>query len=412
MSAFSLASLGAWLLVVASAALLRGRLFAMFAAVFVGMYTLVATAIAPIWQAALVWPAFLGLHATVYLHVLLLARPRMRPLLYRALVSIPASFFMAGTMLSLPWAVAFRLGFQPWLPWLPYVLALIGLWQSLTHRWSEVHVFIDEAEVPGLLRHGTAGERVERPLRIVQISDPHLGPFMSVERLQAICARAVAAEPDLVLLTGDFLTMESQGDAVHLRRALAPLHPLLGRTFACRGNHDLEAPQIVAEALRDNGIRLLIDEAAIADTPWGRVEILGFDFVFRERSAHLSRVASQHPRHNGLLRIALLHDPGAFRHVPPGTAELVLAGHTHGGQLGLVSLGGKWTVPRIVDMPDHGLWARGRERLYVHRGTGHYGFPLRLGVPAEESLIHIHCKRPTSSEPGSPAAARRATDSA
>jgi predicted MPP superfamily phosphohydrolase len=41
-------------------------------------------------------------------------------------------------------------------------------------------------------------------------------------------------------------------------------------------------------------------------------------------------------------------------------------------------------------LPDHGLWARGRDRLYVHRGTGHYGFPLRLGVPSEESLLRVH----------------------
>jgi predicted MPP superfamily phosphohydrolase len=44
----------------------------------------------------------------------------------------------------------------------------------------------------------------------------------------------------------------------------------------------------------------------------------------------------------------------------------------------------------FVKMPDHGLWARGTDRLYVHRGTGHYGFPLRLGVPSEESLLAVH----------------------
>jgi predicted MPP superfamily phosphohydrolase len=44
----------------------------------------------------------------------------------------------------------------------------------------------------------------------------------------------------------------------------------------------------------------------------------------------------------------------------------------------------------FVKMPDHGLWARGTDRLYVHRGTGHYGFPLRLGVPSEESVLAVH----------------------
>ena len=87
----------------------------------------------------------------------------------------------------------------------------------------------------------------------------------------------------------------------------------------------------------------------------------------------------------------LLHDPGAFVHLPEGEADLVLSGHTHGGQLGLLSLGLPFTLMRLFTRaPDHGFWARGTDRLYVHRGTGHYGFPMRLGVPAEESLLEVH----------------------
>lgn len=393
MSAFTLVSLFAWLVVVANAALQRGRLFAIFATVFVGMYSGSAIAFFPIAQKTPLWPLFLFLHATVYVHLFLLARPRMRPLIYRALISIPGSYFMAGTMLALPWGIIARLGFSPLVPWLPYVLGLIGLWQSLKSPSTDVDIFLDGIDVPGLLRHRGKGDKVQRPLRIAQISDPHLGPFMSVERLRDICARVAAADPDLVLLTGDFLTMESQHTPDHLTRALAPLKPLSGRTFACRGNHDLEAPHIVEQALTVNGIELLIDTSREVGTPWGKVDIVSFDFVFRDRKGHIAGVASRHPRRSDALRIGLLHDPGAFRHVPPGTADLVLSGHTHGGQLGLLSLGGSWTVPRIVDMPDHGLWARGRDRLYVHRGTGHYGFPLRLGVPAEEGLLHVHDRR-------------------
>lgn len=397
MTMFSAVSLLLWLVVIASARLFRGRLFAIFATVIVGIYTLSALAFAPLARDSLAWPLFLVLHGSVYLHLALLARPRMRPWLYRALISIPASTFMAGTVLSLPWGIAARLGFAPWLPWLPYVLALIGLLQSLTHQRSEVHIAIDDTVVDGLNRHAlhqpATHPLARRPLRIVQISDPHLGPFMSVQKLAAICQRAVAADPDLILLTGDFLTMESQSDVAHLRQALAPLRALPGRAFACFGNHDHEAPDLVRQALADNGVCLLIDAATLASTAWGEVEILGFDFAFRDRAAHLSRVSALHPRRPGLLRIALLHDPGAFRHLPDGAADLVFSGHTHGGQLGLLSVGGLWTVPRLVDMPDHGLWARGRDRLYVHRGTGHYGFPLRLGVPAEEGIIHVHFQR-------------------
>ena len=62
--------------------------------------------------------------------------------------------------------------------------------------------------------------------------------------------------------------------------------------------------------------------------------------------------------------------------------------------MGLLTLGLPLTfVSAFTPIPDHGFWARGRNRLYVHRGTGVYGFPLRVGVPAEESLLRVHLQR-------------------
>src|SRR5262249_42511341 len=144
-------------------------------------------------------------------------------------------------------------------------------------------------------------------------------------------------------------------------------------------------------ALADAGATLLVDDATVVETAVGPVQIVGMDFHRGRRAERLAAVCERHPRVPGTLRLVLLHDPGAFRHLPEGEGDLVFSGHTHRGQLGLVSLGLPHTVLRLfVDMPDHGLWARGRDRLYVHRGTGHYGFPLRLGVPAEESLLRVH----------------------
>ena len=71
--------------------------------------------------------------------------------------------------------------------------------------------------------------------------------------------------------------------------------------------------------------------------------------------------------------------------------NLVLSGHTHGGHVGLVSLGAAWTfIGGLSGMPDHGFWSRGTDRLYVHRTSGHYGFPLRVGVPGEEGVMRVH----------------------
>jgi hypothetical protein len=145
-------TLAGWLGVVLVAASLRGRPFATMAGILVGIYSLLALAMAPFLVALPTgMPVFVALHVAVYLNFVALARPRMRPLAYRLLVSWPASFFIAGTLLSLPWALAFALGFHPWAPWLPYALGAVGLLQSLTGREEEIDLVIGGA---GQAAHG------------------------------------------------------------------------------------------------------------------------------------------------------------------------------------------------------------------------------------------------------------------
>jgi predicted MPP superfamily phosphohydrolase len=376
-----------------------GGLYGSLAGIVLGFHSLIAiglaSRIAELVPHGLVlgvpWPV-LWLHAAVYLHFVLLVRPRMRSVPFRALVSIPASFFLAGTLMAFPWAIASAFGFAMPLVAIPYAIALLGLVQSLVSSETEIDLVLSPERIEGLRRHRPKHHREERPLSIVQISDPHLGPFMSVDRLRKICERAVERNPDLVLLTGDFLTMESQSDPRHLDEAFAPLAAMRGRVFACMGNHDHEAPAIVLRACEKHGIRMLIDESVTIETEAGPVQILGIDHHFRDRAERIAAACAKHPRLDDHLRLVLLHDPWAFRHLPEGEGDLVLSGHTHGGQVGLLSLGASWTFLRLFGeaLPDHGLWARGVDRLYVHRGTGHYGFPLRLGVPSEEGLLRIH----------------------
>ncbi|MBM4357768.1 MAG: metallophosphoesterase [Deltaproteobacteria bacterium] len=386
---FPWASLAGTALVALAAHLLRGRIYAVFVSILLGIHSLIATALAP-WVGPLL-PAYAVLHALVYVHLLLLVRPRLRPLAYRMLVSIPASWFAAGVFLAMPWAVAVGLGLRPLALAVPFAAAAFGVVQSLWHRFEERHLAVDTVSVAALGRHRPGDHRVARPLRLAQLTDTHLGPFMSERRLRGIVERAVASNPDLVLLTGDFLTMESHHAREALARAFEPLRALEGRVFACLGNHDHEALETVRGALDDCGARLLVDEAVRIETPAGPVQILGLDHHFRGKSAKIIAACAKHPRDPEAFRLVLLHDPGAFKHLPDGDADLVLSGHTHGGQLGLVTLGLPHTfVSAFTSIPDHGLWALGKNRLYVHRGTCHYGFPVRVGVPGEESLLVVH----------------------
>jgi predicted MPP superfamily phosphohydrolase len=370
--------------VVVLAAFVRSRAYGVFAAIVLMFPTLVGNALREALAPADVLIDYAQIAA--YLHFgALLVRPALRPLWFRTVISIPALWFVAACFLAFPWAIWAAFG-DPIGAWIPFDILLDGVnVDGLARATASVtRNALDRTATP---------TRTDRPLRVVQITDPHLGPFMSIARLRDICRRAVEQDPDLILITGDLMTMESH-DVDVVTAALAPLAGLRGRVFACHGNHDHEARAVVARAYAAWGITLLVDEATLVTTPAGAVQIIGADFVWRGRDEHLDALAKRHPRTAGALRLWLLHDPGAFKHIPPGDADLVLSGHTHGGHVGLVSLGLQGTfLSAVSSMPDHGLWARGTDRLYVHRANGHYGFPIRLGVPAEESVLHIW--RPT-----------------
>lgn len=387
-----------WIALAAFAAALflaarRNRLYAVFALIMLGIPTFVQVALGSE-LGPLAW-VLAYLHLAGVLHFVLLAvRPKMRPAWFRWGVSIPGLYFIGASLPALPWAVVASIDLPPYGWWFPFGLALGGLWQSLRGKEETVPLVLDGADAGALQRWRSppAPSRGE-PLRIVQITDPHLGPFMSVARLRRICERAVARDPDLILITGDLMTMESQ-DVDVVTAALEPLAAARGRVFACHGNHDHEARAVVATAFARHGIELLVDAEAVVRTRGGPVQILGADFVWRGRDVHLAELARRYPRRPEHWRLWLLHDPGAFFHLPAGEGDLVLSGHTHGGQIGLLSLGGRGTVVSATTrVPDHGFWARGRNRLYVHRAQGHYGYPIRLGVPSEQSLLEVHRAR-------------------
>ena len=217
-----------------------------------------------------------------------------------------------------------------------------------------------------------------RPLRIVQIADPHLGPWQSVAQLRRVIDDLLRHDPDLVLLTGDFLTMEGSGTRGALTAALGAAAEGAGprlrrlRQPRSRSRRARRGPRGAHRQRRSHpdgrgGRR--------SRRPPGAVQIVGADYVGKGRREHIQELLQAHPRRADHLRLLLLHDPSIFRHIPPGEVDLTLSGHTHGGQLGLVSFGLDWTVLSRTGWPDHGLFGHGSNRLYVHRGTGFYGFP-------------------------------------
>jgi predicted MPP superfamily phosphohydrolase len=84
----------------------------------------------------------------------------------------------------------------------------------------------------------------------------------------------------------------------------------------------------------------------------------------------------------------LAHDPRLFAWVPDGRFDLVLSGHTHGGQVGTDMFGVPWSVLRLFGVYDQGAFRRGATHLWVHRGNWHTGLPPRMGI-ATEVVVHV-----------------------
>lgn len=343
-------------------------------------------------------------------HMGSLVNPRLRSGSFRWAVSIPGQVCVGAGFFAGVWLLALLplrgalmlagadslLAGMRWLDLLPFGVAVVSLVTSMRPAQEIVRIALAKegpetvSRVPvDRYRRRTPAPLDGRPLRIVQITDPHLGPWQPIDKLRRHIEDLVAHEPDLVLLTGDFLTMEGGGTPGALALALEPLRTISDRCYAIFGNHDHEDPEEVRHALASNGIPLLIDEEVLTHTDVGAVQIIGADYVGRGRETHIPELLARFPRHDGALRLLLLHDPLGFQYVPKGEVDLTLSGHTHGGQVGLVSFGLDWTVLTRSQWPDHGLFGHGANRLYVHRGTGFYGFPLRVGVPGESSLLEV-----------------------
>jgi len=230
--------------------------------------------------------------------------------------------------------------------------------------------------------------RGPRPLRIVFLSDNHTGSHAGdVARLERIVEEAAAFAPDLVLHGGDFVNMQLFGGGRVPPRViatiLARLQAPLGR-FAVLGNHDYTyGAAEVAAALRDAGIAMLDDARVTLAVAGGAIDLIGLPDAREERAAGRALlVAPDKPS------LVLAHDPFWFAHLPAGP-HLMLAGHTHGGQVRFPWVGPLRNASRAPLRWTYGLTEEGGRRLYVTSGLGTSGLPLRIGCPPEFVVLDV-----------------------
>lgn len=225
------------------------------------------------------------------------------------------------------------------------------------------------------------------PLRVLLVSDIHVaGPDMPPERLSAIVTTMNGLEPDLVLIAGDLISDRRVATrAYSLADAVAPLarlKPRLG-TFAVLGNHDHWRDATEARhALAAARVTVLDNEAVQA----GPLAIGGLDDAFTRHEDLAATVTAL--RSLSGARLLLSHSPDPFPDVP-SEVSLMLAGHTHCGQIRLPLVGALSTMSRYGERYACGIVRENGKTLITGAGLGTSLLPLRIGAPPEMWLIEL-----------------------
>ncbi len=247
---------------------------------------------------------------------------------------------------------------------LAFGFVLLGVWQA--------------QHAPIVARYTVPIVGLRAPLRIVQLSDSHAGFDMPASRLARVVAQMNALRPDLVVLTGDYVSGDpANWSAAETRAALAPFAALRAPmgVYAVLGNHDNAAK--TRAGLDGTGVQFLRDTGVDA----GPIHLIGSDDIGGpshpvEKTRRLIRAA---PGDRPVIIIA--HEPEFFQWlIPP--AQLLIAGHTHGGQILIPGLGSPY-LGGYLERHLRGLFVEPGQAMVVSSGLGTSLLPLRIGVLPE-----------------------------
>jgi hypothetical protein len=232
--------------------------------------------------------------------------------------------------------------------------------------------------------------------KIAQLSDIHIGPFMSEDEIRKYVRIAIAVKPEMIVLTGDFLTFDpSPRQAVVA--ALSGLRAPYG-VFGCLGNHDTWArsEDALTELFALAGIRILRQQRVLIRNAGERFNLIGIDYA-NSRLMSAGRGHMDAFRLEGMqdlmekdaVNILLSHNPDTFDRAAELGIDLSLAGHTHGGQLALEFISPEIAPSRIVTPYVAGWFQKPGGQLYVNRGIGTIAAPMRVGAPPELTVFEL-----------------------
>jgi uncharacterized protein len=228
-------------------------------------------------------------------------------------------------------------------------------------------------------------------LRLVQLSDIHIGDFMPVPEVRRAVQMANRLGADIAFVTGDFIT----GSRDPLEQCIAELAGLkapLG-VWGCNGNHEIyaEAEDRSQDLFQQHGMRLLRQESAVLNWKGAGLNLIGVDY---QRQHEPMLVGMESLVRRDMPNILLSHNPNTFYRAAELGIELSLAGHTHGGQVQVEIVDHRWSPARFITRFISGLYSLpmnsgAKAHLYVNRGLGTIAIPARLGVDPEITLITL-----------------------
>lgn len=223
-------------------------------------------------------------------------------------------------------------------------------------------------------------------LKIVQVTDVHLSPFLSEREFARAVDMANETHAHLALMTGDLISR--LGDPLDAcLRQLARLRADAG-VLGCLGNHEVYTKTedyITAEG-RKVGIEFLRGQSKVLRFGSAAINFAGVDYQ-KFQAAYL--VGAERLIAPGAINVLLSHNPDVFPVAAQKGFDLTIAGHTHGGQVDFEILHQHVNVARYFTPYVWGLYREGKSSVYVSSGVGTVGVPIRLGAPPEISLIRL-----------------------
>lgn len=241
------------------------------------------------------------------------------------------------------------------------LIGLLFLWGIIEQQLVEVQT--TKVRVPGL----------ERQLEIIFVSDIHFGVFVPKSRVRALVAKIKKEDPDMLFIGGDF-GYRGIPDFEELFALLAEAAPPMG-IHAVPGNH--ETPIVRSSlftAARTHGLDILRN-SGFRPLPGAPLYVAGTDDMI---SGDPDISAAFSPSREGDYRILMSHNPDLIEHIPPGTADLMISGHTHGGQITFFGLFAPFVPSRYGSRYLSGEYKVHGTTLLVSRGYGVIFPPFRF----------------------------------